>query len=255
MTCHEQRRNHRQAEHTPNKRHNYISLSYSILISPPSGVPRDLSNLAGVGLNPNVNLLRCRQEISQVKTNKLGTGSGQLAPSWMGWDHKDYEHWNTNRKSGRDRGFDGREKSGCPGPKREQSEREWHERSKERLHYTLDVENDEGKKNGVGFILGEGLLAEIMIDDLFGSAGAQISSFETSSSSKLGIKIELFSPERDSSFDLPILGRLAQHKTSALANYTTEAGGKATAHLVLTFFVWIREVIMEMADSTKTQPA
>nr|CAD7449725.1 unnamed protein product [Timema bartmani] len=33
------------------------------------------------------------------------------------------------------------------------------------------------------------------------------------------------SPERDSYLDLPILGSQAQHETSALTNYTTEAGG------------------------------
>ncbi|CAG2055121.1 unnamed protein product [Timema podura] len=32
------------------------------------------------------------------------------------------------------------------------------------------------------------------------------------------------SPDRDSNLDLPILGSLAQHETSALANYTTKAG-------------------------------
>ncbi|CAG2060636.1 unnamed protein product [Timema podura] len=37
-------------------------------------------------------------------------------------------------------------------------------------------------------------------------------------------KITLSSPDRDSNLDLPILCSLAQHKTSALANYTTEAG-------------------------------
>nr|CAD7567953.1 unnamed protein product [Timema californicum] len=32
------------------------------------------------------------------------------------------------------------------------------------------------------------------------------------------------SPERDSNLELPVLGRLAQHETSALTNYNVEAG-------------------------------
>nr|CAD7444061.1 unnamed protein product [Timema bartmani] len=32
------------------------------------------------------------------------------------------------------------------------------------------------------------------------------------------------SPERDSNFDLPVLGGLAHHETCTLANYATEAG-------------------------------
>nr|CAD7459840.1 unnamed protein product [Timema tahoe] len=49
-------------------------LSYSILISPPCGVPRDLSNLVEVGLSPSGNQVRCRGE----------TGSGLLAGSERG---------------------------------------------------------------------------------------------------------------------------------------------------------------------------
>nr|CAD7411773.1 unnamed protein product [Timema cristinae] len=39
------------------------------------------------------------------------------------------------------------------------------------------------------------------------------------------------SPERDLNLDLPILGSLAQHETSALANHSTEAG-------IVSAFAW-----------------
>nr|CAD7396342.1 unnamed protein product [Timema cristinae] len=39
-----------------------LSLFYSVLIPPPSGVPRDLSNLVEDGLNPSGNQVRCRRE-------------------------------------------------------------------------------------------------------------------------------------------------------------------------------------------------
>nr|CAD7428893.1 unnamed protein product [Timema monikensis] len=38
------------------------------------------------------------------------------------------------------------------------------------------------------------------------------------------------SPDRDSSLNLPILGRLAQHETSALTNYATETAGSENLH-------------------------
>nr|CAD7588569.1 unnamed protein product [Timema genevievae] len=43
-------------------------------------------------------------------------------------------------------------------------------------------------------------------------------------SGKLFKKNHPSSPERDSNLDLPVLGSLAQHKSSGLANYATEAG-------------------------------
>nr|CAD7441984.1 unnamed protein product [Timema bartmani] len=53
-----------------------ISLFYSILISPPSVVPRDPSNPVEFGLNPGQVETRDRRLV-----DKFGTGSGQLAPS------------------------------------------------------------------------------------------------------------------------------------------------------------------------------
>nr|CAD7457702.1 unnamed protein product [Timema tahoe] len=52
-----------------------ISLFYSILISPPSVVPRDPSNPVEFGLNPGQVETRDRRLV-----DKFGTGSGQLAP-------------------------------------------------------------------------------------------------------------------------------------------------------------------------------
>nr|CAD7432319.1 unnamed protein product [Timema monikensis] len=61
-----------------------LNLSYSILITPPSGVPWDLSNLVEVGLNPQwkPGQVHTRdRRLVRAKT-KRGTGSCQLATSW-----------------------------------------------------------------------------------------------------------------------------------------------------------------------------
>nr|CAD7407151.1 unnamed protein product [Timema cristinae] len=56
-----------------------FSRSYSILISPPSGLPRGLSNMVEGELNPRRKI--GDWAVVRFKTNRLGTGSGQLAGS------------------------------------------------------------------------------------------------------------------------------------------------------------------------------
>nr|CAD7200744.1 unnamed protein product [Timema douglasi] len=64
-------------------------LSYLILFSSPSGVPRDLSNLVEVGVDPQrkPGQVQTRdRRLVGAKTNELGTRSDHLAPRWMGWE-------------------------------------------------------------------------------------------------------------------------------------------------------------------------
>nr|CAD7609084.1 unnamed protein product [Timema genevievae] len=57
-------------------KHELFSLSYLILISPPSGVPR---------WKPGQVQMRDRRLV-RAKTSRPGIESGQLAPSWVGWE-------------------------------------------------------------------------------------------------------------------------------------------------------------------------
>nr|CAD7447009.1 unnamed protein product [Timema bartmani] len=60
-----------------------LPFSYSILISPPSGVPRDLSKLVEVGLNPGRNQVMCRRETgdwSEPKPTSMDKKKSETMP-------------------------------------------------------------------------------------------------------------------------------------------------------------------------------
>nr|CAD7455657.1 unnamed protein product [Timema tahoe] len=75
------------------------SLYYSILISPPSGVPRDLSNLVEVGLNPSGNQVRARHSRRSSWVQSLG----EITKCRL-WAYEDHHKVNTKVKTQQNEG-------------------------------------------------------------------------------------------------------------------------------------------------------